>query len=123
MPGANIVNFSFAFGARHGGVSGAAAAVLGLLGAPMAIIMILAGFYAKFGTRGPVRHALAGLAAAAVGLVLGTAFKIAAPIVLKWRNLLIAIFVFGLVALAKLTLPLAMLIALPVSFIVAWCTP
>jgi len=83
MPGANIVNMAFAFGARHQGVSGAAAAVTGLLAAPMAIVLVLGALYGRFGGIAVVQHGLAGLAAAACGLVAATAVKIAWPVVRK----------------------------------------
>src|ERR1700691_5921327 len=70
LPGANITNFAAVFGMRHRGVSGAVAALAGLLGAPMAIVMLLSGLYVHYGALTPVRHALAGLAAAAAGLLL-----------------------------------------------------
>ena len=83
MPGANIVNMAFAFGARHQGVSGAAAAVTGLLAAPMAIVLVLGAMCGRFGGIPVVQHGLAGLAAAACGLVAATAVKIAWPVVRK----------------------------------------
>jgi len=88
MPGANIVNMSFAFGARHQGVSGAAAAVAGLLAAPMAIVLVLGALYGRFGGIPVVQHGLAGLAAAACGLVAATAVKIAWPVVRSKQEVL-----------------------------------
>jgi len=88
MPGANIVNMAFAFGARHQGVSGAAAAVTGLLAAPMAIVMVLGALYGRFGGIAVVQHGLAGLAAAACGLVAATAVKIAWPVVRSKQEVL-----------------------------------
>jgi len=120
MPGANIVNFAFAFGARHRGVPGAAAAILGLLAAPMAIVMLLGGAYARWGGLPLARHGLAGLAAGAAGLVLGTALRIAAPIFLKLTNAVLALAVLALVLLLHVSLPLTMLVILPISLFVAW---
>jgi len=88
MPGANIVNMSFAFGARHQGVSGALSAVAGLLAAPMAIVLALGALYARFGGIPVVQHGLAGLAAAACGLVAATAVKIAWPVVRRQEEVL-----------------------------------
>jgi chromate transporter len=122
MPGANIVNFAFAFGARHRGVSGAAAAVLGLLGAPVCIVMALGAAYTRYGQLPVARHGLAGLAAAATGLVLGTAIKIATPVFSRQTNILVAVTVFALVLLLRLSLPLTILIMLPVSLFFAWRT-
>ncbi len=106
MPGANIVNFAFAFGARHQGVSGAAAAVGGLLAAPMGI---------AWG-----QHGLAGLAAAAAGLVVATAVKITAPILRGLAPVAVTAFAFGLVILLHVSLPVTMLVTLPVSIALAW---
>jgi len=92
MPGANIVNFAFAFGARHRGVSGAAAAAAGLLGAPVAIVLVLGALYGRFGGLAWVQHTLGGLASAACGLVI----------------------------VAHFSLPLTMLVVLPVSLALAW---
>ncbi len=119
LPGANMVNFSFAFGARNQGLSGAAVAVLGILAAPMAIVMVFGGLYARYGTLGPVRHALAGLAAAAAGLMLGAGLKIAGPVLRQGRNIGIAAAVFVLVVGLRLPLPLVMLLVLPVSLVLA----
>lgn len=120
MPGANIVNFAFAFGARHRGLAGAAASVLGLLAAPMCIVMLLGGAYARWGGLPAARHALAGLAAAAAGLVLGTALRIATPIFGRLTHILIALGVLALVLLLHFSLPFTMLIILPVALFCSW---
>ncbi len=120
MPGANIVNFAFAFGARHRGIGGAAASVLGLLGAPVCIVLVLGAAYARWGALADARHGLAGLAAAAAGLVAGTALRISAPIVTGWRNAALVAAVLALVLLAHLSLPLTMLAVLPLALFCAW---
>jgi chromate transporter len=120
LPGANIVNFAFAFGARNGGVKGAAAAVAGLLAAPFVIVLGIAVLYQRFGAIPVVQHGLGGLAAAASGLVLGTAMKIAAPIFRGLRPVVIGVLTFALVFLAHLSLPLTMLLVLPLSIALAW---
>jgi chromate transporter len=120
MPGANIVNFAFAFGARHRGVSGAAAAVAGLLAAPVAIVLALGVLYDRFGGLAVVRHGLAGLAAAAAGLVVATALKIAAPILRGVAPAVVTALAFGLVILLHVPLPVTMLMVLPLSIGLAW---
>ncbi len=120
LPGANITNMTAVLGMRHQGVTGALAALGGLLLAPMAIIFVLADLYGRFGTLAPVRHALAGLAAAAAGLLLGTAGRIAAPVWKNLRNLLLSALVLGCVLWLGLSLPLTMLLLLPVSLLIAW---
>src|ERR1700687_3763440 len=49
LPGPNVVNFSVVFGARFGGAAGAAVALVGLMGPPLVIVMVLAVLYARFG--------------------------------------------------------------------------
>src|SRR6516164_10785802 len=46
LPGPNIVNLSMVFGSRLRGIPGGIAAFCGLLGPPMAVVMILAALYA-----------------------------------------------------------------------------
>jgi chromate transporter len=120
LPGANIVNFAFAFGARNRGLKGAAAAISGLLAAPLIIVLCIAALYQRFGAIPIVQHGLSGLAAAASGLVLGTAMKIAAPIFRGLRPVVIGALTFGLVILAHFSLPLTMLLVLPLSIALAW---
>ena len=120
MPGANIVNIAFAFGARHRGVSGAAAAVAGLLAAPIAIVLVLGEVYARYGNLPLARRGLTGLAAAAAGLVLATALKIALPTFKRRANLAVGLLAFALVILAHLSLPLTMAVLLPLSLFLAW---
>lgn len=120
MPGANIVNMAFAFGARHRGVTGAAAAVCGLLAAPVAIILVLGGLYARYSNLIIVQRALAGLAAAACGLVIATAIKIALPVLRGVRPVAVAGLALAMVLLLRFSLPLTMLLLLPVSIAAAW---
>ena len=120
LPGANIVNFAFAFGLRNRGLAGAGAAIAGLIGAPVIIVLCLATLYNRYGAIPVVQHGLAGLAAAAAGLVMGTALKIAVPIFRGWRQIFIAALVFGLVILGHMSLPLTMLLVLPVSVALSW---
>ncbi len=120
MPGANIVNFAFAFGARHQGVSGAAACVAGLLLAPMAIVLGLGVLYDRFGGIPLVQHGLAGLAAAAGGLVVATAAKIAWPILRGLVPIGMTALAFGLVIFLHVSLPVTMLVVLPISVGLAW---
>lgn len=120
MPGANIVNLAFAFGARNRGLAGAAAAISGLFAAPVAVVLCLAALYARFGGIKIVQHGLNGLAAAAAGLVLGTGLKIARPVFASPRPVFVAVLTFALVALVRLSLPLAVAVLLPLSILLAW---
>ena len=117
LPGPNVVNLAVALGGRFRGPRGAIAALAGLLLAPFCLVLALGGLYARFGALAPVRHALAGLAAAASGLVLAMAVKIAAP--LRRRSRGAAIAALGFIAIALLRLPMlpVMLALLPVAIL------
>ncbi len=119
LPGANITNLTAVLGMRHQGITGAAAALAGLLAAPMVIVIVLSALYGRFGTLPPVRHFLAGLAAAAAGLLLGTAGKIALPVYKTWRNIAVSVLVLILALALHVPLAFTMLLALPLSLILA----
>ena len=76
LPGANTVNLATMLGDRFCGLSGSVAAVLGLIGVPLVILVVIATLYSRFGSLPDVKAALFGAAAAAAGVVLGTSLKI-----------------------------------------------
>lgn len=119
LPGPNIVNVTVALGARYHGAAGSVAAVLGLLAAPVAIVIGLGGIYAGFHDLPVVGRAFAGLASAASGLVLAMAWKIAAPLRGYWMGLVMAGVAFVAIAVFRVPLLLAMLTLAPIS--VALC--
>src|SRR3954465_5864554 len=80
LPGPNIVNVSIAIGNRFHGALGSLIAFAGLMGAPVAIVLALAGLYARFAENPQVRSALVQVAAAAAGLVIAMALKLAVPL-------------------------------------------
>lgn len=120
LPGANVVNFSFAFGAREKGVRGAITAVLGLLTAPLVIVLALAIIYARYSGFAPLRHALLGMAAAAAGLALGSSVRMATPTLTSLRNICLAVAVYGMAIVLHIALWLIILLILPVSLFLSW---
>jgi chromate transporter len=80
LPGPNVVNLSVVFGSRIRGPLGAIVALLGLLGPPMLIVLAIGLAYAYYGEIAALQRALAGMAAAAAGLVIGTVGKMAQPL-------------------------------------------
>ena len=124
LPGPNVVNFSVVFGSRFGGAPGAAVALAGLMGPPLVIVMILAVLYARFGDVEILSGILAGITAAAVGLLIAVVAKMAAPLFRKrwdWAPL-IAIAAFIGVAIMQWPLPLVFVALAPVSIALAWVT-
>ena len=122
LPGPNVINMSVAIGSRFGGVPGVVACFLGLMAAPMTIIIGLGIVYARIEDNPVVMRALAALAAAASGLVLATALKIAAP--LRVRPLDVGIAALSFIAIAVLRLPLltTMLVLAPFAVMLVWMT-
>ncbi len=120
LPGGNIMNVTIALGSRFRGVPGAIAAFLGLMTAPVAIVIGLGAFYYQYSGFAPIRRALIALSAAAAAYLLASAWKIAAP--LRGRPLAIAVAACTFIVIAVLRLPL--LAALPVlalgSTLVLW---
>lgn len=104
LPGGNVINLSIAVGMKFRGPRGALAALGGLLAAPTAIVVALGAVYGRYAADPRIRHLFAGLAAAAVGLLIATAFKIARP--LRGRPLQIALAAATFAAIALLRLPL-----------------
>src|ERR1700743_2439227 len=80
LPGGNIINLSVAIGLHFRGLPGALAAITGLIAAPTAIVLALGVVYARCRSDPPVVHRFAGLAAAAAGLLISMALKLATPL-------------------------------------------
>src|SRR5262249_5849922 len=80
LPGPNVVNLSVGFGRRIRGTAGAAVALVGLIGPPFVIVTLIGILYARFGEIPALQRMLLGVAAAAVGLVMGTCAKMAHPL-------------------------------------------
>jgi chromate transporter len=122
LPGPNVINMSVAIGSRFAGLPGIAACFIGLMAAPMTIIIGLGIVYANLADDPVVRRAFAALAAAASGLVLATALKIAAP--LRGQPIGIGIAAVSFTAIALLRLPLlgTMLVLAPAAMLLVWLT-
>jgi len=125
LPGPNVINFSVVFGQRFGGAAGAAVALAGLLGPPLIIVMVLAVLYDRYGDLAALNRILAGVAAAAAGLLIGVVAKMAMPLFRKglhWAPL-VAILAFIGVALMHWPLPWVFVALAPLSIALAWVRP
>jgi chromate transporter len=110
LPGGNIMNVTIALGSRFRGVAGALVALIGLMTAPLAIVIGLGALYDQYSYLPPVRRAFVSMSAAAAAYLLATAWRIASP--LRGQPLRIAIAACTFVTIAVLRLPMAA--ALPV---------
>ncbi len=122
LPGPNVINFSVVFGVRFGGARGAAVALAGLLGPPLAIVMVLAVLYARFGDLEVLSRILTGVTAAAIGLLIAVVAQMASPLLLKrWNSApVIAVTAFLAVAIMQWPLPIVFMVLAPVSIAFAW---
>jgi len=119
LPGGNIINLSVAIGLQFRGIAGAFASIMGLIAAPSVIVIALGVIYQRFNDS-YIQHLFGGLAAAAAGLLVATALKMAMPI--RRKPLAIAIASLFFIAIAVLRLPLlpTMAVLVPLSIFVTW---
>src|SRR5664279_3156630 len=122
LPGPNVVNFSVVFGSRFGGAAGAAVALAGLMGAPLAIVTALAILYSYYGDLEMLSRILSGIASAAAGLLIAVVAKMAAPMFLsRWKSApVVAILAFIGVAIMHWPLPWVFVGLAPISVAFAW---
>jgi chromate transporter len=122
LPGGNILNFSVMYGSRCAGVTGAFAALLGLIGPPM-VLMIIAGIlYRHYGALPALRGMFASLAAAAAGLLIATATQMVRATVKDRLRPAHLVTAATFLAAGVLRWPLLWVMAalLPVSIALAW---
>ena len=122
LPGPNIVNLTVVFGSRFRGIPGSIAAFAGLIGPPVVLVTVLAALYARFGEIDALRRILAGVACAAVGLLISTVLRMMMPLVRKrdFVGLVVLAAVFVAIGLARLPLPAVLLVAIPVSIAISF---
>jgi chromate transporter len=120
LPGPNIVNLSIIVGSRFRGVPGALAAFAGLVVAPLMIMMSLGALYARFGDLEVLRGPLAGLAAAAAGLIVAVSVKMAMPLVHDRKAMPLLFAAAGFIAVGVLRLPLYWVVLVLAPLSIAW---
>ncbi|MGK7867368.1 chromate transporter [Falsiroseomonas sp. E2-1-a20] len=122
LPGPNALNVAIQLGERFRGGWGALAASFGLFGGPLALLVGLAMFHDTYGEVPLVKAVLAGTAAAAAGMILGTAAKITTK--LKPALPILAVGIAALVggSLLRLPLPFIVLGLAPFGILAAWWT-
>ena len=117
LPGLNSVNVAIIVGRRLAGARGAIAAATGLV-IPGAVILVILGLlYVRFRDNRDVAAALAGIAAAAVGLLLQVTLKIGAKQFLNPLDLVFVLLTFVLVGLYHVSLPVALFLIAPFAII------
>jgi chromate transporter len=115
LPGPNVVNVSAALGDRHAGWAGAFASVAGLVLPPSLVAIGIASTLYMLAHDPHVAGALAGMAAAAAGLVLATAFRLARASIAGWIGVAITLAIFAAVAVLRLPLAAVLAVSLPLT--------
>ena len=117
LPGLNSVNVAIIAGRKLCGPAGAIAAATGLV-IPGAVILCVLGFlYVRFRKNPDVAAALAGIAAAAVGLLLQVTLKIGARQFLNPLDLVFLLLTFVLVGIFHVSLPVILFLVAPFAII------
>lgn len=120
LPGGNIMNVAVALGARFRGIPGAIAAILGLMVAPVAIVIGMGIVYDQYAQHPVVRRAFAALAAAAAAFVLVAALKIAAPLRGRWLAMAITAITLTATAVFRVPLPVVLPVMALASVLLLW---
>lgn len=110
MPGPNVMNLAVCVGQKFQGWRGAVAAPLGLMLAPMIIVLLLGLAYLAYGELPLVHAVLRGIIAVGAGLIIATGLKML--FVYRRRPLALAIALAVVVAVGMLRLSLAPVVAL-----------
>jgi len=122
LPGGNILNFAVMYGCRCAGVVGSLAAVLGLLGPPVALMIVAGMLYRRYGDLPALHGMFASLAAAAAGLLIATAVQMAAASIKGRLRLQHVVAALTFLAVGVLRWPLlwVMAVIVPLGIAVAW---
>lgn len=109
LPGPSICNMAVMIGFRHAGIGGGASALAGIMLGPMLLIILLGLGYDSHGHSARLNAVLAGMSAAAAGLIVAMALRMAAGLPRRWRSALLA--ALALLGIAALHLPLWLVLA------------
>jgi chromate transporter len=120
IPGPNTVNSAVMIGDKFQGTLGSIVSVLGIVGAPVLVLIGIALLYDRIAALPGVDAAMAAGAAAAAGLVMGTAIKLARKI--KPNMVAVAIGVAAFVSVGVFHVPMvwAILVLGPLSIATVW---
>jgi chromate transporter len=116
LPGPNVGNVSVLLGRRWFGPLGSVVAFAGLMALPLAWVFGLALLYADYSSIPAVRAVVTGVGIAGGGLFIGTAFKLARPLVQKPWGIALAVSCFGVIAIGRVSL----FAVLPVAALLGW---
>ncbi len=119
LPGPNTLNLAVMAGDRFQGTLGALIAVAALMTMPLAILMAVASLYERFAALPEVASAMSGTAAAAAGLVIGTALKMARRLRPTRSAILFGLVAFVAIGVLRFPLIAVVVVLAPLSIAAA----
>jgi chromate transporter len=120
MPGANVANLSLYIGQRLRGGIGAAAALLGMLLPPMAIVLALGMLYERVAGILWLHRFIDGVAAAAIGLTVMVGIKASRRVERRAGPVAILLLLFVTVGVLRWPMVPVVLCVTPASVLLAW---
>jgi chromate transporter len=120
FPGPNQVNMAIYVGVRFRGAAGALAALAGLLGVPLAILISVGWAYFHFHHVPALQATLSGVVAAAAGMALSMGFKIVGSYLRQWDAMLFAVAAFVGVSVLHISLPIVVVVLAPLAMLWFW---
>lgn len=118
-PGANAVNLAVFIGTTLRGRIGALAALGGILGMPMVVVLVLGALFATLRDAAGVESAMTGIGAAAIGFNLATGVRMVRRGIQGPEAAAIATVVAVSIGLLGENLPIVVLILIPISVALA----
>ncbi len=115
LPGANTINAAVMIGDRFQGIAGAIVCLVSLMVMPLVIVTGLGVLYQRFAALPQVQAAISGSAAAAAGLVIGAALKMARRLHPTAIAIVFGLLAFIAVGLLKVSLIAAVAVLGPLS--------
>lgn len=110
LPGPNVGNASVMIGRGFHGLAGALVATAGLYIGPLCLLIVMSLLYDAYGDLPRVAPFMKGVAAAAAGMVIGMALKMAFN--LKASAQLVAVGLLAIAAVAWLRLPMLLVVVI-----------
>ncbi|MFN7001727.1 MAG: chromate transporter, partial [Elioraea tepidiphila] len=120
LPGPNALNAAIMVGDRFHGTAGAVAAPSALFGGPLILLAGLAMLYDAYGELPTMRALLAGVGAAAAGMVLGTAAKMTEKLRPPPALLAVGLVAFAAAGILRVPLPVTVFGLAPFGIWAAW---
>lgn len=119
LPGPNVGNVSVVLGRRWFGARGAVVAFLGLMALPLVWVFALGVLYSGYAGVPAVKAVVTGVGIAGGGLFIGTALKLARPILRRPWGIALGLACFAALAIGRVSLFAVLPLALALGWLAA----